>query len=397
MNIKEQRDVVNELQEMARGLFTSWGDLGNINARQKWWTRHDGSAVGYVILNYNGLAGRKSPWNKYEKVCRGLILEYGTGRVVAWPFEKFFNIGEFGMQPRGRLTDVSEKLDGSLGILYLDPFNEPCIATRGAFDSDHAMWATQFLQRWHGHSLKLYLPRGYTLLFEIIAPQFRNVIDYGERPRLVLLNGRDTADGRYLDWFTELGLIAEHCHFEVAGCVPVLEAGSIEEMKSRAKSLPASKEGWVITMSNGERWKIKGDEYVELHRIIHSISLKRALDAFEQGKAHAADLPSDALPEEHEDRWNYYVEMLNDVLANHFHKGRTFYEERPESSNDDRRQFAEWVFSSKDRAEYSAFLFALYDNATLGRLDQIVLKMMRRQYKNGELDWIEDDYELQNV
>ncbi|HRF99146.1 MAG TPA: hypothetical protein PLZ51_28235, partial [Aggregatilineales bacterium] len=74
------------------------------------------------------------------------------------------------------------KMDGSLGILYRWQ-GAYYIATRGNFDSDQAIWATIFLRTHYDlHNLA----DEYTLLFEIIYPDNRIVVNYGQRQDLVL-------------------------------------------------------------------------------------------------------------------------------------------------------------------------------------------------------------------
>src|SRR5690348_16903958 len=73
------------------------------------------------IFNYTQHCQFEGAWDEVTKQCRGLILNVKTGEVIAKPFPKFFNYGEYTGKgwtlPKGKCT-VTEKLDGSLGILY---------------------------------------------------------------------------------------------------------------------------------------------------------------------------------------------------------------------------------------------------------------------------------------
>ena len=82
-------------------------------------------------------------WTPTTKAAQGLILEEATSRVVARPFEKFFNVGETpetaaDKLPWGDPHELTEKMDGSLGIIYCHE-GKFDIATRGAFDSPQAI------------------------------------------------------------------------------------------------------------------------------------------------------------------------------------------------------------------------------------------------------------------
>jgi len=103
-----------------------------------------------IILNYTEKAQFERVWNEATLQCRGLILRMteGVGAVVvARPFPKFFNYGENGRTDYDfeAEVEVTDKMDGSLGILYDGP-DGPAIATRGSFSSDQALHATKVYQ-----------------------------------------------------------------------------------------------------------------------------------------------------------------------------------------------------------------------------------------------------------
>src|SRR5258708_3429749 len=138
--------------------------------------RHDTEP--YLLFNYTEEAMFKNTWNDVERVSRGLIVNYLTYELVALPFTKFFGLEQ---QPETSLLnlpssecEVTAKMDGSLGILYWCS-DGPAIATRGSFTSDQAIWATKFLRERFDLSG---LDRDITLLFEIIYPENRVVLDY---------------------------------------------------------------------------------------------------------------------------------------------------------------------------------------------------------------------------
>ena len=82
--------------------------------------------VDYYVYNYTPKTQFNSFWNEQTRICRGLILD-GEGNIIAKPFSKFFNIGEYnqhsflGKIPNYSYFDIFDKLDGSLGILYQLP------------------------------------------------------------------------------------------------------------------------------------------------------------------------------------------------------------------------------------------------------------------------------------
>src|SRR5579863_9742987 len=124
-----------------------------------------------VQLTYGQKCVFDQAWDEVTMKCRGVIYDANTREVIARPFEKFFNY-ETTWRPETMCINlpktapiVTEKLDGSLGILYRYN-NVDYVATKGSFKSDQAKWATQWYHRnvgLHGH-----WPKNSTVLFEVI-------------------------------------------------------------------------------------------------------------------------------------------------------------------------------------------------------------------------------------
>lgn len=212
------------------------------------------------IYNYTPKTQYERFWNSTTLACRGLILD-GASNVVARPFPKFFNLDE--LSPADIPVapfEVYEKMDGSLGILYWLN-NVPQIATRGSFTSEQARRATRLLHDRYAHTFNN-LDRSKTYLFEIIYPENRIVVNYGEREDLVLLAVIDTATGRdeSLDGTETLGF-------------PVVRRyDGITDYRTLVSYADDNAEGFVIKFENGLRVKIKLAEYVRLHRILTGVS-----------------------------------------------------------------------------------------------------------------------------
>ena len=92
--------------------------------------------------------------------------------------------------------EVTAKLDGSLGIAYTHPEGDVRLATRGSLASGQAIEATRI---WHEKYRHVAIPEGVTPLFEIIYPDNRIVLDYGEMRDLVLIALIDTETGADID------------------------------------------------------------------------------------------------------------------------------------------------------------------------------------------------------
>lgn len=209
------------------------------------------------IYNYTALAQYEQVWNEVTLQCRGLILN-SDYEIVARPFQKFFNLGEQEHQiiPKESF-EVYEKMDGSLGILYWLN-NKPYIATRGSFASKQSDVANEILQHKYGHLLDL-LRKNKTYLFEIIYPENRIVVDYGDKRDIVLLAVVDTITGK-----EEM--------LEDFGFPVVKRFDGIHDIHALKALEEDNKEGFVIKFKSDLRYKVKFEEYVRIHRIITQVS-----------------------------------------------------------------------------------------------------------------------------
>lgn len=212
------------------------------------------------ILNYTEKAQYENVWTRETKVCRGLIVD-DSDAVLARPWAKFFN---YGQHAEGSLdlqaeVEVTDKLDGSLGILYPAP-DGWAIATRGSFASEQALHATQILR----DRYPMFRPvDGWTYLFEIVYPANRIVVDYGSLDDLVLLGAVRIDDGQT---FGPLDVPAWPGPRTTSFAHPTLAA---------ALTLPPrpNAEGIVVRFRDtGLMVKVKQDDYVALHRLVTGLS-----------------------------------------------------------------------------------------------------------------------------
>ena len=213
--------------------------------------------AGLSIYNYSAKAQYDRVWNDATLSCRGLILN-DEGDIVARPFPKFFNLGEYENQRVPNLSfDVYEKMDGSLGISY-EVDGVVKIATRGSFTSKQSVKATEMLYSTYKESIPK-MSSQVTYLFEIIYPENRIVVDYGSECKLVLLAMVDRKTGEDLP-LIDIG-------------IPIVKKYNGIDDVNQLKSLEeGNKEGFVIKFTDGYRLKVKFAEYVRLHRIITNVS-----------------------------------------------------------------------------------------------------------------------------
>jgi RNA ligase len=236
-----------------------------------------------VIFNYTARCQWEGAWNSVTRQCRGLIADE-SGLVVARPWMKFFNYGD---HPAGSIdlaspAEVADKVDGSLGVLYRDGSGW-AIATRGSFVSEQAKHATAVLRERYP---RFEPPEGLTVLFEIVYPGNRVIVDYGDTDDLVLLGAVDIATG---DAVGPAGVPSWDG--------PAAAAFSVRTL-AEALALPArpNAEGIVARLPGGLMLKIKQDDYVALHRLVTGLNSRVVWERLGDG-ATAASIYED-LPDE---------------------------------------------------------------------------------------------------
>lgn len=246
--------------------------------------RHDfNNLVGFKYTTNTVYSG---DWNPVTLYARGIVFDKDTGKVLAYPFEKFFNFGEL-VDDQSNLTtlahdviahqgydnllrDIStqrfrvmDKLDGSLGIMFWTG-KTWLIKTAGSFVSEQALWANN----WAADNIDVTkLDKNCTYMFEIIYDEDVHPIQY-DFEGLVLLGINDNTTMKEKP-FTDI----VHTAFELKiNHAEVLEFTDFDEVVKYAKALPNAKEGVVVTFDNGFKVKIKGAEFLALQRIFHYLS-----------------------------------------------------------------------------------------------------------------------------
>ncbi|QHT65431.1 2'-5' RNA ligase [Rhodocytophaga rosea] len=288
------------------------------------------------IYNYAPKTQYERLWTELTLLCRGLILD-ATSKIIARPFPKFFNLEEH--QPEeipNESFEVYEKLDGSLGILYWHN-DEPFIATRGSFDSDQARKATQFLYSTYAHSIP-FLQKDQTYLFEIIYPENRIVVDYGQKNELILLAILDNKTGQDLP-------------LEDIGFPLVKKYDGLHDIRQLRKLAADNREGFVVRFKNGFRVKVKFEEYVRLHRILTGVSNQMIWEMLREDK------PLDEMLDHVPDEFYQWVKHTREKLLAEFANIETQCKQDFRML-EDRKTTALYFLTCR----YPGILFAMLDN-----------------------------------
>lgn len=265
-----------------------------------------------VLYVYTERCNFDRAWNETTRQARGIIFNADTGDVLARPFKKFFNLNEV---PETRLENLPDepyecfdKMDGSLGIIFHNG-DKWTVATKGSFESDQALKAQEMLESYGISEVNT----DWTLLVEIIYPEnrftsgARLVCDYGEEQGLFLLAVMDRESQIEMPWWQVLNLS------QIIGMPRTKKyTHTIDEMIELQKTLPAEREGFVVKFESGLRVKIKGEEYLKIHRALNNISPLFFWENMNEGKVDKTII--EAVPEEFRDE----AEALAEKLENRY-------------------------------------------------------------------------------
>jgi RNA ligase len=315
-----------------------------------------------TIWNYTEKVQYENLWDEVTLMCRGLVTD-NEGDIVATPFHKFFNIEEGKFEPTEKF-EVYEKMDGSLGIVFWYR-GQWVVATRGSFTSDQAIKAREILKKYNTDIMFRHL----TFCFEIIYPENRIVLDYGDDEKLVLLgtfdkNGKETDSEIWSQW-----------GFDV-----VKKYDGIKDFKELKGMVKDDQEGFVVKFSNGDRIKVKGVEYLRLHKIMTNVTTTGIWEYLKNGE-DVMELLKD-VPDEFYKKIETYIK---DLRYSYFQisedAGKKFDYKMYGKYNDkepitDRKEFAEWV--STQPKHLSGILFRMLDKKDYS---EIIWNLIRPEFK----------------
>lgn len=317
------------------------------------------------IWNYSPEVQYGGLWDEITLACRGLVTD-NKGNVVAKPFPKFFNIEEGKHTPTEQF-EVFEKMDGSLGIVFKYE-GEVVYATRGSFTSNQAKWMTNYGKEYNFQDI---LVDGFTYLFEIIYPENRIVVDYGSQERLVLLGIIKTETG-------------EELSYDDIVMVPwdiVKRYNGIKDYTTLKGMVENNAEGFVVRFSNGDRMKIKGEEYLRLHKIMTNISTTGVWEHLSKG-GDINELLKD-VPDEFYKKVKEYADTLKYgyyQVSEHCGKAHDYFRYGKYGDREvepTKKEFANHVLTY-GHPPYRAVMFAMWDGKPV---DKLIWNIIKPEFK----------------
>jgi RNA ligase len=321
-----------------------------------WLIKQTHPTLPLTIWNYSQNTQYESKWDEITLQCRGLVTDT-DGNVIARPFKKFFNMEEGKHTPTSEF-DVYEKMDGSLIIVFWYEGGW-VVASRGSFSSDQAVAASKIFFDKLDHNFSI----GITYLFEFTANWNRIVVDYGDVDNLTLLGAIRTDDETEAT-YEQLEMIASG-----ANCDVVKRYDGIKDYSTLKGIIKDNQEGFVIRFSNGDRMKIKGDEYLRLHKIMTEVSTKSVWEILSNGDNMEGLLKD--VPDEFYDK----IKEYETELRTNYNKIETICINRfNELKHLQKKEYAEEVKWHK----YSSVLFSMYNGKPI---PPTIWKLIKPEFK----------------
>lgn len=264
---------------LPREFLLNGGTLEQLTEKYAIKAKRHGAYPNLVQLKYNQI---DSPITEpLVQQCRGVILDQDDSwRIVARPFDKFFNYGEASAASIDWSTArVQEKLDGSLMIVYWYD-GAWHVATSGTPDaSGDVNGAAETFKDlfWRVWAAKQYLTFEHTTktyMFELMTRHNRVVVRHLE-DRLALIGIRDAVSGQ------EDAPVAVQ-NWETVRSFPLQSFTDIEA--TFATLNPLEQEGYVVVDAAFNRVKVKHPGYVAVHHMKDGFGPKRVLDVVRKGE-----------------------------------------------------------------------------------------------------------------
>jgi len=285
----------------------------------------------YELFNYTSETANSRLWNEITLEARGVVFH--RGKIVCRPMRKFFNSHEPGADfVDGLYTPevLLKKLDGTLINLWCDLDGVLNVSTRGSLDNEYIDGAWELIkQNRIDSALAAHFPvsfGGGTFSFEYTYPQLRfgnsSVVPH-ENERLSLLNIRMRNGCEYnaakidrfgAELYGEDAFTLSQKRYSIATNV---SNPSIPEAVEQALLLPYTDEGWVVSAYDHKllrniRVKIKGAQYIAMHRVVHGMTPRSVADAWYAG---VTDELLDMLLEPHKNQLAEAFKPYDELLA----------------------------------------------------------------------------------
>lgn len=307
---------------------------------------------------YDQIDSAKNKFHPLVVSSRGIILDIEKKKIVAYPFNRFFNYGEKPDQTFDFASmRVQEKLDGSLVIAYFYD-GDWQFATKGSPDAQGNVGAYSFtfnelIRKTIITQYPDYRDRmnpDLTYMFELTS-KYNQIVTNQENNEgcLTLIGVRD------LQTLEELPVVNFADKFLV---VQEFDLKDIEQVLAVSKMLkPSECEGYVLVDKNFQRIKVKSPLYVAAHHMLGELSSKD--DVVRLIREGELDEIASYLPHKAED-----LKQQEAIYFNTIKKMQEYWEtpvlQQMIQEGKSRKELALWIMQNIPQ-KYTFAIFSLLD------------------------------------
>ena len=282
-----------------------------------------------IVLCYGKRAQMEGKWNDATKTARGLIIrssqdDFSDAYILQRPWAKFFTLSQMesgwsdgNMTPHWMLGDdedeapqipsidlskldfdapaeVTDKMDGSMLVLYRDPKGNPAVATKGSFKSEQAIQFTQMLQqneKFRNAAERLLQEHSdTTFLFEGVGPGKNQIVLSYDKVDISMIGAVQKNTGLYESTSDYTNIWSKEKGLNTAETLPAKTLNEALKLPDRE-----NREGMVIRIISDNpkkqmQVKIKQEDYLQLHKMRTVFSKDAARNTIKGIKLTYADL-----------------------------------------------------------------------------------------------------------
>jgi T4 RnlA family RNA ligase len=283
----------------------------------------------YIVANYSVKYDDTFPSlfdeiSEEERLRRSILREIRgitfdkNGKTIRRTMQKYFNYME--KPEEVSFFDIKkehvilEKLDGSMVSPFL--VNNNLLYGTKAGVTDVSKLAEKFVNGKNNYfefSMNM-VENLYTPSFEFVSRKQRIVIDY-EEENLILTAIRHMYTGEYID-ISEMNKIAKN--FDIPVVKTYGNIKNIEQFIQETKEL-IGMEGYVVRLYDGNMFKIKADEYCDIHHTVSYFeSEKNSVlmvleDKVDDVVGSLPDYKAEKLKKFNDDIHHFIIEKLKDI------------------------------------------------------------------------------------
>ncbi|QSF43441.1 RNA ligase [Paenibacillus tianjinensis] len=233
-----------------------------------------------LLIRYGLAEMQKGMWEDVDSVyreCRSVVINLKDEELVLTPFRKFFNLNEVAENmvevvsksiQEAKNFEVADKLDGSMqsarwykGRVFMCGSMAISEKSSWRLEDGYSMLNDNYINMIKDNP-------DLTFIFEYISIKDAHVVIYEKsKEGLHLIGIRNTLTGEQYNYSDVLKMANKYNVSAVS-----LESITLDEMLTKMKELKShEKEGWILNI-DGHLIKMKCDDYVNIHRILDSVS-----------------------------------------------------------------------------------------------------------------------------